>query len=337
VRTLHAVGFGLVLLAVGTSTSLAQNAGGINYVELFQQLDANGDMVIDRGEVPDSGRAAFDQLLKNADDNKDGKIDREEYRDMLASLRESFGSVASRFGDMDKDGDGKLSKDEFRGPEPLFAQIDADGDGVITKDEAAKFQPGAGAGAGMIARRVLGMDKDRDGKVSRDEFTGPPANFDRLDANKDGFITRNELPGAAAAGVGAPDRAMLRERLQAMDKDGDGKVSKDEFTGEPALFDRLDTNKDGVISREDNPDAAPGRPPGGNPATGGAARAERLRAMDKNHDGKISKDEFTGPAELFDRLDANSDGVISTDELPGGSPEPGKAKSARGRARSNKV
>ena len=32
---------------------------------------------------------------------------------------------------------------------------------------------------------------------------------------------------------------MMRERLQAMDKDGDGKVSKDEFRGDPALFDLL--------------------------------------------------------------------------------------------------
>jgi Ca2+-binding EF-hand superfamily protein len=194
-RTMRAVGFSLALLAGGAGIARAQNAGGINFGELFQQLDANGDMVIDRGEVPDSGRAAFDRLLKNADNNKDGKIDREEYRDMLLSLRESFGSISSRFAEIDKDGDGKISKDEFNGPEPLFARIDADGDGMISKDEASKFQPGQGAGAGMVTRRILGMDKDGDGKVSRDEFTGPPANFDRFDANKDGFITPDELPG----------------------------------------------------------------------------------------------------------------------------------------------
>ncbi len=41
-------------------------------------------------------------------------------------------------------------------------------------------------------------------------------------------------------------------------------------------------------------------------------------AMDKNKDGKISTDEYTGPAPLFDRRDRNSDGFISSDELPGG-------------------
>jgi Ca2+-binding EF-hand superfamily protein len=37
--------------------------------------------------------------------------------------------------------------------------------------------------------------------------------------------------------------------------------------------------------------------------------------MDANHDGKISKDEWKGPAQAFDRLDTNHDGVLSPDEL----------------------
>src|SRR5438067_248355 len=80
---------GLVLLAGGAVAARAQQAGGINYVELFIQLDANGDMIVERSEVPESGRAAFETLLKHADANKDGKIDREEYRDTLMSLREA--------------------------------------------------------------------------------------------------------------------------------------------------------------------------------------------------------------------------------------------------------
>jgi Ca2+-binding EF-hand superfamily protein len=53
---------------------------------------------------------------------------------------------------------------------------------------------------------------------------------------------------------------------------------------------------------------------------------QRLRAMDKNGDGKVSKDEFTGPAGLFDRLDANSDGFVTPEEMRQFRPEPGKAK-----------
>lgn len=35
-------------------------------------------------------------------------------------------------------------------------------------------------------------DANRDGKISRDEFRGPPALFARLDGNQDGFVTRAE-------------------------------------------------------------------------------------------------------------------------------------------------
>jgi Ca2+-binding EF-hand superfamily protein len=38
------------------------------------------------------------------------------------------------------------------------------------------------------------LDKDGDGKVSRQEWPGRPQRFERLDTNKDGFLTKDELP-----------------------------------------------------------------------------------------------------------------------------------------------
>ena len=43
-----------------------------------------------------------------------------------------------------------------------------------------------------------------------------------------------------------------------------------------------------------------------------------LDRADQNKDGKVSKDEFRGPAKHFERLDKNSDGYISADEAPAG-------------------
>ena len=36
---------------------------------------------------------------------------------------------------MDKDGDGKVSRDEFTGPKPRFDVLDRDGDGLVTEQE----------------------------------------------------------------------------------------------------------------------------------------------------------------------------------------------------------
>src|SRR4051812_31790935 len=68
----------------------AQTPVAVSFIELFQSLDADGDMVVSRGEVPESGREAFDRLLNLGDTNKDGKLDREEYRALLEKTRDAM-------------------------------------------------------------------------------------------------------------------------------------------------------------------------------------------------------------------------------------------------------
>ena len=45
------------------------------------------------------------------------------------------------------------------------------------------------------------------------------------------------------------------------------------------------------------------------------ARSNRLRALDLDNNGVISRNEWRRRSEVFDRLDRNRDGVLSTDEL----------------------
>jgi CubicO group peptidase (beta-lactamase class C family) len=64
----------------------------------------------------------------------------------------------------------------------------------------ARGGPGAqgqGGGAGALTSQFKQLDKNGDGKITREEL---PRNFDRLDANKDGVVTPEEVAQTAPSG-----------------------------------------------------------------------------------------------------------------------------------------
>lgn len=110
--------------------------------------------------------------------------------------------------------------------------------------------------------------------------------------------------------------------IKHFDKNNDGKVSKDEFTGPAEHFAKLDKNGDGYIDESEAPKGPPPRRGQGRqgmqqgPQKGG----DFVKRLDKNGDGKVSKDEFDGPSEAFKHLDKNNDGYIDESEAPKGPP-----------------
>jgi len=212
------------------------------------------------------------------------------------------GQFADFIKHFDKDGDGKVSKQEFTGTQDHFTSLDKNNDGFIDQNE----KPAAGKsidqsikGAAKGGNMIQNLDKNGDGKISKDEFAGPAEVFTTLDKNKDGFIDQNEKP-PAPMGKGGNMR-------QNADKNGDGKLSKDEFAGPAEVFTTLDKNKDGFIDQDEKPNA---------PLIKGVTKGGMMQNPDKNGDGKISKDEFAGPAEVFTTLDKNKDGFIDQNEKP---------------------
>lgn len=97
---------------------------------------------------------------------------------------------------------------------------------------------------------ILRLDKDRDGRVSRDEFDGPSDLFAHLDANKDNYIDRSEAPEYPEI-----SQALLNpmDFITWMDRDGDSRIALAEFFGADAYFNFLDRNRDGYISLEEVP------------------------------------------------------------------------------------
>jgi collagen type III alpha len=100
--------------------------------------------------------------------------------------------------------------------------------------------------------------------------------------------------------------------LMAADKDGDGKVSKDEAPEFlQNFFDRVDTNTDGFLDKAEIEAMRNRRGPGG---SGGGPRD--LMQYDANGDGKVTKEE--APEQMrgfFDRMDPNGDGAIDREEI----------------------
>ena len=120
----------------------------------------------------------------------------------------------------DQDKDGKISKDELKAIAPqdgkgpnidnLFKQIDTNADGYIDQSESKaalkKTHRHKHHGMPNPADMFKEADKDGDGKVSIDEFKAmmPPDGsasdaeslFKRFDANNDGYIDQSENEAA---------------------------------------------------------------------------------------------------------------------------------------------
>lgn len=85
------------------------------------------------------------------------------------------------------------------------------------------------------------FDMNVDNRISRSEIRFKSIEvFDRLDTNKDGFLSKSELPGLPA-GV-----------FKTTDKNGDGKLSTFEYSqGEFLKFNVLDINKDEFVTADE--------------------------------------------------------------------------------------
>jgi hypothetical protein len=139
------------------------------FQRIVVELDSNGDEVLQRSEVPDSARSEFDKLLEL----------------------------------IDTDGDKALSRGELQAAGTrIQAVLGAGGSTQPPQAEPAKKKAAKGIGKTDQANsleRLKAMDADDDGKISRDEWKGAPALFERIDRDKDGFITGEEREFAVQA------------------------------------------------------------------------------------------------------------------------------------------
>ncbi len=305
----------------------------------FEMLDRNKDGKVTLEEVPEQFRDRIKPLF-----DRSGKTELtfEEFtRQALGGARPDPAELFKR---LDANSDGKLTKAELPAEfkERWAGALERLGKDEITQDEFVQ-----------IAQR---MAEVRGGQPGEGRPLGNPEEiFSRMDTNGDGKLTINEAPERA--------RQMLEGLFRRAGKEREGSLSKEEFVknfpagpreGErrPEGADRPregERKPEGERPREgerrpegaDRPRDGERRPEGDRPREGdrrpeGADRPREgrpmegrgpafFRMLDKNQDGRLSKDELAKATDLFDELDRNHDGQLDPAELfagPGGPPGP---------------
>jgi hypothetical protein len=101
------------------------------------------------------------------------------------------------------------------------------------------------------------IDTNHDGAISREEAGAAPmlsSRFDEIDSDKDGRVLPAELKAYAKTHRNSMDGAKGMKGRNKLDANQDGEVTRDEVAGHPkalAKFDAADTDKDGRLSREE--------------------------------------------------------------------------------------
>jgi Ca2+-binding EF-hand superfamily protein len=129
------------------------------------------------------------------------------------------------------------------------------------------------AGAAMAGDKPHGdahgmrADTDGDGRISRAEATAAASDksgdwFDKLDSDKDGYVTQDEMKQARETRRGEM-KAHMEQRFKEADINSDGQLSLDEIQAKmPRLADRfnsLDADKNGLLSKDEMKRGGPGR------------------------------------------------------------------------------
>ena len=105
------------------------------------------------------------------------------------------------------------------------------------------------------AMRFQGMDANRDGVITRDEWRGSERAFERHDLNRDGVLSGSEIwpagsPEGTAGRVGTADPTdPLFQSFLRLDRNRDAIISRSEWTSDLTTFSRVDVNGDGVITQ----------------------------------------------------------------------------------------
>jgi Ca2+-binding EF-hand superfamily protein len=133
---------------------------------------------------------------KNKDKDKHSQTDRNHDKDRDRGWDDDEGDGQMRFQGMDRNGDRRISRNEWRGNDQSFANHDWNGDGILSGDEVrpgAQGEDGDWNGERGWEDRFESLDRNDDGYLYRDEWPGGDRLFSLLDLNRDGRVSFREV------------------------------------------------------------------------------------------------------------------------------------------------
>ncbi|MEX3008464.1 calcium-binding protein [Hoeflea sp. TYP-13] len=221
----------------------------------FERYDTNKDGVITQEEVDAVIVERFNNIA-----GEDGVITLEDYR--TAWLDRSNGRMVRAFQQLDRDGDGSVTTEEFNAAsDRMFNRLDRDGNGELTKPARGE-KAEAGKGKGKMAKRsgprhggrgaerlMERFDVDKDGKITRAEFDEVRTSlFSGADADGNQSVTLEEF--VTVWQDMNSDRVV--RGFQKLDADGNLQVTQEEYSARTSDFvKKHDRNRDGVVTKAD--------------------------------------------------------------------------------------
>jgi Ca2+-binding EF-hand superfamily protein len=229
---------------------------------------------------------------------------------LYAGAHDSEQAARMRFQSMDRNGDGAISRAEWQGSARSFAVHDWNGDGQLSGDEVriggqrtveqADHDPNRyERNLTWTVQSFTALDHNRDRRISRNEWHFDSETFRRVDVNGDGALSQQEF----VEGDADDDRD---DPFDDLDANNNGRVERNEWHAGAAAFNRLDRNRDGVLSRFE--------------VVGGQNSVDtydQFASLDNDNSGTISRNEWHWGLGSFDQRDGNRDGVLTRREFEG--------------------
>ena len=220
-----------------------------------------------------------------------------------------------RFRAMDRNADGRVTRQEWRGSAQSFRIHDWNSDGVLSGDEVRPgalrprdvndFNPRRNRDYGDWTQEAFAdLDHNRDGRITKDEWHYDNEAWLRADRNRDNVLTRAEFVVDATSDLDRDDR------FEYLDANNNGRIDRTEWHGTRDAFEWLDRNNDGTLSRTE--------------IVGESVNEESdaFVSLDYNRDGRLSPDEWHWSRRSFLRQDINRDGAVSREEFSSPAEEP---------------